>query len=502
MAAVVLGIGRAIGETMAVVMVAGNQTLVRAPWEITQGVRTLTTNVVMEMSYSDGLHREMLIATGVVLFVFILLINTTFNFVIKKSDSPKAVSKTKKTPPAGMVAGAIVGALIGIIIVPNIGIVPDVAKAIVTVDSITVSSGEVIPGTLIDAEIYNGMLRRATIDGSSAGRVVSVVINGVHIDGVNVLSALPEGMDSGIVTGGEIQSIVFNGKIIDALLGIIIGGLLAAFLGRNLPDKLLKYMTWVAAGLTITALSFIIGYILIKGIPHLTPTLFAVRWTPDNQSMFPAIVNTALMVMLTLLVAVPVGVFAAIFLVEYAKRGNKFVKLIRTMTETLAGIPSIVYGLFGMIFFVQVMGWGFSLLAGAFTLAIMILPIIMRTTEEALKAVPDTYREGAYGLGAGRLRTIFRIILPAAASGLLSGIILSIGRIVGETAALMFTAGIAQQIVGTPMNSGRTLAVHMFMLSGEGKFREQAFATAVVLLILVIVINAVSSKIAKKVSKV
>jgi len=499
MAAVALGIGRAIGETMAVAMVAGNQTLVRAPWQITDGVRTLTANVVLEMSYSDGLHKEMLIATGVVLFLFILIINTIFNLVVKKGDSPKAVNKAKKGPPMGVVVGAVVGAMIGIIVVPNIGIVPDTTETIVKIDSIT-ARGEVIPGDKIEAEIYNGVIRSATVNGASVGRIQSVVINGVHIDGVNVSEALGDVTD-GVVTKGEIRRIIFSGKFFDALIGMLIGGTLAALLGRNVPDKLLKYMTWVAAALTVAALTFIIGYILTMGLPHFTRELFAVRWSPDNQSMLPSIVNTALMVLLALSIAIPLGVFSAIFLVEYAKRGNKFVKLIRTTTETLAGIPSIVYGLFGMIFFVQFIGWKFSLLAGACTLSIMVLPIIMRTTEEALKAVPDTYREGAFGLGAGKLRTIFRIILPAASPGILSGIILSVGRIVGETAALIFTAGIAQQIVGTPMNSGRTLAVHMYMLSGEGKFREQAFATAVILLLLVIVINTISSVIAKKVSQ-
>ncbi|MCL1832192.1 MAG: phosphate ABC transporter permease PstA [Oscillospiraceae bacterium] len=268
-----------------------------------------------------------------------------------------------------------------------------------------------------------------------------------------------------------------------------------------MPDKLLKVLTWAAGGITVTVLTFIIGYILIKGVPHLTPALFEPEWNTTNQSMLPAIINTAAMVLCTLLIAVPLGVFSAIFLVEYAKRGNRFVKVIRTMTETLAGIPSIVYGLFGMIFFVQVMGWGFSLLAGAFTLSIMVLPIIMRTTEEALKAVPDPYREGAFGLGAGRLRTVFKIVLPAASPGILSGIILSVGRIVGETAALMFTAGLFAQILGSPMSSTRTLAVHMYVLSGEGQFRDQAYATAVVLLLVVITINTLSSLIAKKVSK-
>jgi len=167
--------------------------------------------------------------------------------------------------------------------------------------------------------------------------------------------------------------------------------------------------------------------------------------------------------------------------------------------ETLAGIPSIVYGLFGMLFFVIWMGWGMSVLAGACTLSIMILPLIMRTTEESLKAVPDSYREGSFGLGAGKLRTVFRIVLPSASPGILAGIILAIGRVVGETAALLYTAGSIARIPGSPMASGRTLAIHMYALSSEGLYTGQAYATAVVLLVVVIGINAMSAYMAKKI---
>ena len=185
-------------------------------------------------------------------------------------------------------------------------------------------------------------------------------------------------------------------------------------------------------------------------------------------------------------------------LAEYAKRGNKLVKVIRTMAETLAGIPSIVYGLFGMLFFVYALNWGYSLLAGAFTLAIMVLPTIMRTTEEALLTVPDSYREGSYGLGSGKLRTIMRIILPSAMPGILAGIILAVGRIVGETAALIYTYGSATGYAAGPLNSGRSLAVHMYVLTNEGLHTDQAWGTAVVLLVLVFAINTLSAFVAKK----
>ena len=252
-----------------------------------------------------------------------------------------------------------------------------------------------------------------------------------------------------------------------------------------------KGLVYAAAILTFAVLLFLIGYILVTGIPH---------YTSENVSMIPAIVTTVEMTALALLLAVPLGLFTAIYLNEYAKRGNKLVGVIRVTTETLSGIPSIVYGLFGMLFFVTRLHWGYSLIAGAMTLAIMILPLIMRTAEEALMSVPDSFREGSFGLGAGRLRTVFRIVLPAAVPGILSGIILSIGRIVGETAALIFTAGTMAQIPGLTQ-SGRTLAIHMYVLSGEALHMNEANATAVVLLIVVLLMNALSAFAARKLTK-
>lgn len=264
---------------------------------------------------------------------------------------------------------------------------------------------------------------------------------------------------------------------------------------------LLRGMVYLSVGLTVGTLGFLIFYILIKGILHLSPELFAWKYTSDNCSMVPAIINTLRMTLIALLIAVPFGIGSAIYLVEYAKRGNPLVNVVRITTETLTGIPSIVYGLFGRLFFVNQLHWQMSLLAGACTLAIMILPVIMRTTEEALIAVPDSYREGSFGLGAGKLRTIFQIILPSAIPGILSGVILSVGRIVGETAALIYTAGTVAEIAKGPFSSGRTLAVHMYCLSGEGMHVDQAYATAVILLLVVIVLNLCSSAIAKRISK-
>ena len=269
---------------------------------------------------------------------------------------------------------------------------------------------------------------------------------------------------------------------------------------RRPGSLILRILVYLAAALTLVCIAFILIYILAKGIPNLTPDLFKLEYTSDNCSMLPALVNTLFMTLLSLLIAGPIGIFAAIYLVEYAKSGNKLVGIVRITAETLTGIPSIVYGLFGMILFMTKLGWGLSLLSGAFTLAIMILPTIMRTTEEALKAVPDSYREGSFGLGAGRLRTVFQVVLPSAVPGILAGIILAVGRIVGETAALMYTAGTVAGIPSNLFGSGRTLAVHMYVLTNEGLYTNQSYATAVVLLVIVVCINAVSGFIAKKVS--
>ncbi len=257
----------------------------------------------------------------------------------------------------------------------------------------------------------------------------------------------------------------------------------------------------LAAIITVFVLFFIIVYILMKGIPNLKPELFEFTYNSENVSMMPAIINTFSMVFLTLVIAVPTGIFSAIYLVEYAKRGNKLVSTIRLTTETLQGIPSIVFGLFGYLLFNIALHWRYSMLAGAITLALMVLPLIMRTTEEALLSVPDSYREGSFGLGAGRLRTVFRVVLPSAIPGILSGIILAIGRIVGETAALIYTSGTVAGVPSSVMRSGRTLSVHMYMLLSEGLYTNQAYATAVVLLVMVFIINGLSGLIAKRLAK-
>lgn len=267
---------------------------------------------------------------------------------------------------------------------------------------------------------------------------------------------------------------------------------------RSPLSLFLAALVILSAVITLTVLAALIVYILYKGIPNIRPELFEWEYNTTNVSMMPAIINTLTITAMTLLFAVPAGIGSAIYLVEYAKRGNKFVSVVRMTTETLSGIPSIVFGLFGYLFFNIYLGWGYSILGGGLTLSIMVLPLIMRTTEEALQSVPDAFREGSFGLGAGKLRTVFRVVLPSAVPGILAGVILAVGRIVGETAALLYPAGTAAEVADGLFSSGRTLAVHMYALLNEGLYMDQAYATAVILLVMVVCINALSSLIAKK----
>ena len=253
----------------------------------------------------------------------------------------------------------------------------------------------------------------------------------------------------------------------------------------------------------ITALTvvFIIGYIFIKGVPNLSLDLFSLKYSSSNQSMLPSIINTVYLTALTLLLAVPIGIFSAIYLAEYSRKNSFFVKIINIANETLSGIPSIVYGLFGFLAFVISKKWGYSLLAGVVTLTIMVLPLIIRTSQEAMLGVDNTFREASYGLGAGKLRTVFKIVLPSAMPGILSGIILAIGRIVGETAALIYTAGTVPEAATKLTSSSRTISVHLYCLLNEGLYTKQAYATAVVLIVFVVIINALSNALAKKIMK-
>mgnify|MGYP000755581342 FL=1 len=270
-------------------------------------------------------------------------------------------------------------------------------------------------------------------------------------------------------------------------------------------SQIARGVIYAGALFTTLVLLGIVGFILVNGIPHLSPTLFEWSYTSENVSLMPALISTLYMALLALLIAVPIGVSSAIYLVEYAKPGSRFVRAVRVTTETLQGIPSIIYGLFGMLFFTTVLGWGLSLLSGACTLAIMVLPVVMRTAEEALIAVPASYRAGGFALGAGYLRTIFRCVLPSALPGIVGGVLLALGRCVGEVAALLFTAGTIAQIpdfggqgIFALFDSCRTLAVHMYVLASEGLHIDETYATAVVLLVLVTLLNVIANVAEKR----
>lgn len=269
----------------------------------------------------------------------------------------------------------------------------------------------------------------------------------------------------------------------------------------RISSWIFRYAVKIATLLTVLAVCLIIGYILIMGIPQIKPEMFELEYNSDNVSFMPALFNTLIVIVMAVSCSSIFGIGAAIFLNEYTNKQNFFVRIVALATETLSGIPSIVYGLFGLLFFVYYLQWGLSLLAGVCTMAIMTFPIIMRASQEALAAVPDLYREGSFGLGAGRFRTVFKIVLPAAIPGILGGIILAIGRTVGESAALIYTAGSIAAVPETVFSSTRTLAVHMYLLASEGLHIDATYATAVLLLVFVLLINFATSAVTNRISK-
>ncbi|MCX8900889.1 phosphate ABC transporter permease PstA [Vibrio parahaemolyticus] len=272
---------------------------------------------------------------------------------------------------------------------------------------------------------------------------------------------------------------------------------------RQFKDNVFNSFVWISAALTVGFLFWIIWYILSNGLQHVDWNFITDNYTRtgDEHGIFPMIVSTIYMVIASIAVAAPLGIMTAIYLTEYAKVGSRLVKVIRFCTESLAGIPSIIFGLFGMTFFVAILGLGFSILSGALTLSILILPVIIRTTEEALMAVPQTYREGSYGLGASKIYTIWRLILPSAMPGILTSVILSIGRVIGESAPVFLTAGMVARIPDSLLDSGRTLTVHLYKLTTELFTIEewnQAYGTATVLIVVVLLINMVTKLIARR----
>lgn len=272
---------------------------------------------------------------------------------------------------------------------------------------------------------------------------------------------------------------------------------------RQFKDSVLKGLIWLAAGLTVGFLFWIIWYILSNGLKFVDWNFITDNYTAtgEEKGIFPMIVATIYMVIASIAVAAPLGIMTAIYLTEYAKVGSRFVKVIRFCTESLAGIPSIIFGLFGMTFFVAILGLGFSILSGALTLSILILPVIIRTTEEALMAVPPSYREGSYALGSSKIYTIWRLILPSAMPGIITSIILSIGRVIGESAPVFLTAGMVARVPESLLDSGRTLTVHLYKLTTELFTIDewnQAYGTATVLIVVVLLINMTTKLIARR----
>lgn len=270
---------------------------------------------------------------------------------------------------------------------------------------------------------------------------------------------------------------------------------------RKIKENILKGCIFLATAATVGVLVLILSYIFIKGYKLINLDFLIKDYSASGDGgVLPMIITTIYMVLLSVLVSTPIGILSAIYLQEYAKQG-KVVKVIRFATECLSGIPSIVYGLFGALFFVGYLKMGYSILAGSLTVSIIILPPIIRTTEEALKAVPVSYREASLGLGATKLQTLYKVIVPSAVPGILAGTILAIGRVIGESAAILLTAGTVAKIPDGIFSSGRTLTVQAYLATKEAGNIEQACAVGIILVVLILLLNSIARLIGKKVNK-
>lgn len=267
----------------------------------------------------------------------------------------------------------------------------------------------------------------------------------------------------------------------------------------NLKEKAFYVFIYSMAAITIFVLIALIGYILVNGVTHINWEFLSQdpKRMGKEGGIFSIIIGTLYLTIVAVVIAAPIGVAAAVYFTEYSK-DTKLVRLIRFGTEILAGIPSIIFGLFGFTFFVIFLGLRWSLLSGGLTLAIMILPTLIRATEESLKTVPISYREGSLSLGATKWQTIVKVVLPSCLSGVLTGLILGIGRAIGETAAVMLTAGSSLGLPTSLFDPARTMSVHLYILASEGLSREKTFATAALLVILVLIINTIASKVTNK----
>ena len=270
---------------------------------------------------------------------------------------------------------------------------------------------------------------------------------------------------------------------------------------REIKDKFLSFLLYLSSIVTVGLLVLIVGFIFVKGIKGINLSyIFSDYSASGDGGIFPMVVSTVYMVLISILIATPIGILSAIYLNEYAKKG-KIVEIIRFATECLSGIPSIIYGLFGAIFFVVTLKMQYSILAGALTVSIIILPVIIRTTEEALKTVPNEFREGSLAMGATKFQTLYKVILPSALSGILSGVILSIGRVIGESAAILLTAGTVAKMPSSIFDSARTLTVHSYLLTKEMGDISGAASVGIVLIVIVLILNGSAKLIAKKLSK-
>lgn len=432
-ASLVLGIGRALGETMAVVMVAGNS--VAYPDSLFNSFRVLTANIVMEMGYAGEVQQGALVATGVILLVFVLIVNLIFGAISKKTIK-SAVNKTG-----------------------------------------------------LFSRIFKKDDEKSGVKNSVASGVASKITSGVATD--------EKGGEKNDAKSGVTKRNIFFEKIGDF------------FSSLKYKMKTASVGAGVSIGAGIFAgitLLLIIGFVLVKGAPTLfsNPHLLFGKYEFNSEkiTILPSIVTTLMTVALSLLVAVPTGICTAIFLNEYAKKNNVFIKIIRGAIDLLNGVPSIVYGLFGMITFVALIKGRSTIMAGSLTVGIMLLPTIVRSTEESLKSVQDSLREGSFALGAGKMRTIFKIVLPSALPGILSAIILSMGRVISESAPFIYTMGSVISAIPTSyFDSNATLAVALYRLSGEGWYVNEAYATAVVLIVLVLALNFLAELIAGKLNK-
>lgn len=432
-ASLVLGIGRALGETMAVVMVAGNS--VAYPDSLFNSFRVLTANIVMEMGYAGEVQQGALVATGVILLVFVLIVNLIFGAISKKTIK-SAVNKTG-----------------------------------------------------LFSRIFKKDDEKSGAKNSVASGVASKITSGVATD--------EKGGEKNDAKNGGTKRNIFFEKIGDF------------FSSLKYKMKTASVGAGVSVGAGIFAgitLLLIIGFVLVKGAPTLfsNPHLLFGKYEFNSEkiTILPSIVTTLMTVALSLLVAVPIGICTAIFLNEYAKKNNVFIKIIRGAIDLLNGVPSIVYGLFGMITFVALIKGRSTIMAGSLTVGIMLLPTIVRSTEESLKSVQDSLREGSFALGAGKMRTIFKIVLPSALPGILSAIILSMGRVISESAPFIYTMGsVISAMPDGYFDSNATLAVALYRLSGEGWYVNEAYATAVVLIVLVLALNFLAELIAGKLNK-